>query len=138
MTLPRSLRTTALLALLGLTAAVPPPDAQQATIRITLNPAGVQVSPARVAVAQGTPLEWTSDLPFAVDLERKAELFGSNLPPQALRGRAAGGGAAAGAARRVMTRVGESAPPGTYKYSVAVWDGENVWVVDPEIVVRPR
>lgn len=33
---------------------------------------------------------------------------------------------------------GISAPHGTCKYSVAVWNGENVWVVDPEVVVGPN
>ena len=102
--------------------------AQARTIPITLTEDGIQV-PSPVDVRRGEELVWESELPFAVDIEHNDRLFGRRLPPQALRGRG-------NAPARAM--VGQGAPFRTYKYSVAVWDGENVWVVDPEIRVRPN
>ena len=65
-------------------------DAPPATvpIQIRLTGAGLQVTPARVTVNRGDEIVWSSDLPFAVDVARNAELFGRILPPAALRGRA--------------------------------------------------
>lgn len=108
-------------------AAAPAPQ-EAATVQIRLTPAGIQVTPQQVVVRRGQEIVWTSTQPFAVAVERNAELFGRELPPQALRGQA-------NAAARA--RAGAEAPEGSYKYSVAVWDGENVWVVDPEILIRP-
>jgi hypothetical protein len=123
-------RVAPLLLLFGVAAAGRPgPADQEATIGIALTPAGVQVVPASVTVDPGEEIQWSSDLPFAVAVERNAQLFGRELPPQALRGRANA---------PARARVGESAEAGSYKYSVAVWDGEEVWVVDPEIIVRRR
>lgn len=121
-------RTVPILALLVLTAATTTPRPQAAAVTISLTPAGVQVSPDRVVATRGETIQWTSDLPFAIAVERNAALFGQTLPPQSLRGRANA---------PVRASVGPGAPDGTYKYSVAVWDGENVWVVDPEVVVGP-
>jgi hypothetical protein len=108
------------------------PDTQDvqeaATVQIRLTPTGIQVTPQLVIIRRGQELVWNSDQPFALAVERNAELFGRELPPQALRGRANA---------PVQARTGAEAPEGSYKYSVAVWDGENVWVVDPEIVIRP-
>jgi plastocyanin len=119
-------RVSPLLLLLGLAAASSPAD-QEAAITIALTPAGVQVTPATVTVSPGETIQWTSEIPFAVAVERNAQLFGQELPPQALRGRANA---------PLRAAVAENAEAGTYKYSVAVWDGENVWVVDPEIIIR--
>ncbi len=99
------------------------------TIQIRLTGAGLQVTPASARVSRGDEIVWTSDLPFAVDVARNAELFGRQLPAAALRGRA-------NAAARAST--GRSAPAGSYKYAVAVWDGTNVWVLDPEIIISPN
>lgn len=114
------------LLLVGLVAADASPD-QEAGVRIALTPAGVQVTPSSITVEPGEAVQWSSDMPFAVAVERNAELFGQELPPAALRGRA-------NAPARAT--VGADAEAGSYKYAVAVWDGENVWVVDPEIIVR--
>lgn len=122
-------RLTPVLALLTLTALTGPAPAPQAAVTISLTPAGVQVTPARIAVSRGEAIQWTSSLSFAIAVERNTALFGQTLPPQALRGRANA---------PVNATVGANAPDGTYKYSVAVWDGENVWVVDPEVVVGPN
>ena len=117
-----------ILALLVVTAAGTGPRRQAAAVTISLTPAGVTVTPDRVVVRRGETVQWTSEYPFAIAVERNAALFGEALPPQALRGRANA---------PVRAAVGANAPDGTYKYSVAVWDGENVWVVDPEVVVGP-
>lgn len=117
------------------TAWSPPRPAETVTIRLT--GAGVTVSPSTVTLHPGDELEWQSDYHFAVAVDRNSALFGQELPPQALRARASsqGGGPARAT---VAARMGANAPEGTYKYAVAVWDGENVWVVDPEIVITPR
>lgn len=137
MALPRSLRRIGSLALVlaatGLTTAAGAPQpavqAQAATITISLTSGGIQVSPNTASVRRGETIQWQSELPFAIAVERNSALFGRTLPPQALRGRAN---------TPVRAAVGESAPTGSYKYSVAVWDGTNVWVVDPEILILPN
>ena len=112
------------------------PVQEAATVQIRLTPQGIQVTPQQVAVRRGQEVVWTSDEPFAVAVERNAELFGRELPPQALRARPAAADPAPASAV-VRARTGAEAPEGSYKYSVAVWDGEDVWVVDPEILIRP-
>ena len=124
MTLVR--RVAPLLLLIGLMAAVRPAD-QEPVVRISLTPTGVQVTPESVTVGPGQAIQWSSELPFALAVEGNARLFGQELPPAALRGRENA---------PVRATVGAAAEAGRYKYSVAVWDGENVWVVDPEIIVR--
>lgn len=134
MSLPRSLwRIAALVPLVALTslsveAAAAPVPQQEPTVTIRLTGAGVQVAPDRITVQRGQSINWNSSMPFAIAVERNNALFGRTLPPQALRGRANA---------PVRAQVGGQAAQGTYKYAVAVWDGENVWVVDPEIVVPP-
>lgn len=109
--------------------AAPPAEAAQTptALRIALTGAGLQVTPARITVPAGTTLEWSSDLDFAIAVQRDSTLFGKVLPPAALRG---------SAQAPVRAAISADAPAGTYKYSVAVWDGEKVWMVDPEIIVE--
>lgn len=125
-----TLRAAVLVLAVGVPAAwaAAPASQEAATVQIRLTPAGIQVTPQQIVVRRGQELVWTSSEPFAVAVERSAELFGRDLPPQALRGRANA---------VVRARTGAEAPEGSYKYSVAVWDGEQVWVVDPEILIRP-
>jgi plastocyanin len=126
----RSLRLGLLVVFCGAATAWAAPQ-RAAVVTINLTEAGVVVTPAVITVAPGEEVEWRSDHAFAIAVERNATLFGRELPPQALRARAGRGQAS------VRARTGQNAPAGAYKYSVGVWDGENVWVVDPEVVIRP-
>lgn len=131
MSISRALRLGLLVAVSVSAAAwAAPRQAPVVTIRIT--DAGVVVSPQVVTVRAGEEVEWQSDYSFAIAVERNAALFGQPLPPQALRARAQGQNRAA-----LRVRTGANAAEGAYKYSVGVWDGENVWVLDPEIVITP-
>lgn len=105
------------------------PASQAATIQIRLTPEGLQVTPEQVVVRPGEEIVWSSEHQFAVDFQRGQALFGRELPAAARRGMAN---------RPLRARAAENAPAGSYKYSVAVWDGENLWVVDPEILIRPE
>ncbi len=136
MSLSRISRPALVVALFAVATAWSPPRAAE-TVTIRLTGAGIVVTPRVAILHPGDELEWESDYDFAVAVERNTTLFGRELPPQALRARARSQGA--GAARAaVRARTGANAPEGTYKYAVAVWDGENVWVLDPEIVITPR
>jgi hypothetical protein len=106
------------------------------TVTISVTGDGIVIDPEVATLNRGDEVQWTSDLDFAVAVERNADLFGRRLPPQALRGRARSQGQGPAMAS-VRARAGANAPVGAYKYSVAVWDGEDVWVVDPEIVIVP-
>ena len=112
-------------------AARPAGDAAPAsvTIRIHLANDAIYVTPPSVTIRPGDQIIWESPLTFAVDVARGAALFGRVMPPQALRGQA-------NAPIRITTAA--NAPSGSYKYAVAVWDGTNVWVVDPEIIISPN
>ena len=129
----RSLATASVLLIAlapaGCSRSEPPPiNVPPTEIRIELTATGINV-PASVTIERGAPFFWASDYPFAVAVERNAELFGSQLPDAALRGRANA---------PVHVRAGPHAAIGSYKYSVAVWDGTDVRVLDPEILITPR
>jgi plastocyanin len=136
MSVSRSVRTALVLAMFAAATAWSPPQ-PAATVTIRLTGTGVVVTPQRVTLHPGDELEWESEHSFAVAVERNRALFGRELPPGALRARAQSQGKGPSRAA-VRARMGGNAPEGTYKYSVGVWDGENVWVLDPEIVITPR
>ncbi len=118
----------AVAALLTLAAAAPANRVQRpVTITISLDSAGaVVVDSMQVHVTPGTRIEWASDLDFGLAVQRHADLFGPTLPPQAMHGQKN---------RPFRAAVHANAPQGSYKYSVGVWDGANVRVLDPEIIV---
>ncbi len=134
MALPRSSWRWSVLGLalavttLTLAAAPAPAPQQGVTIQITVSGNNVQVSNPRVTVARGEPITWSGNAPFAIVVERQAALF-PGVPAQALTGLAN---------RPAQARVGGSAAPGRYKYSVVVWNGSELRVLDPEIIVRPN
>ncbi len=116
-------------ALLALVAAAPAHRPQRQVVRITISmdsTGAVVVDPEQAHVNPGTRIEWTSDLPFGLAVQREADLFGNTLPPQALQGQKN---------RPVGVGIGANAPEGSYKYAVGVWDGTSVSVRDPEIIV---
>lgn len=131
MALPRS--TWRILAVVMLTATslalTRSPAPQQATVDITLSGNTVAVSEDTIEVRRGQPIRWTSNAPFTVVVERHDSIF-PDTPPRAMRGLAN---------RPVRANVGGKAAPGTYKYTVVVWDADDgeLRVLDPEIVVRP-
>jgi plastocyanin len=40
--------------------------------------------------------------------------------------------------KRISEKVPKKAPPGRYKYFVAVFDGTNIWTDDPDFIVKRR
>lgn len=133
MALPRSFRRIiafgAVLAVTSLTAAAAVPAAEQqgVTVHISLSGDTIGVSNPRVEVERRESVTWTGSVPFAVVVEEQNTLF-PNVPAQAMRGLAN---------RPARARVGGSAPARTYKYTVVVWDGQELRIRDPEIVVKP-
>lgn len=133
MALPRSFRRiiafSAVLAVTSLTlaAAVPAAEQQGVTIDISLSGDTIGVSNPRVEVERRQPVRWTGSVPFAIVVEEQKALF-PNVPAQAMRGLAN---------RPVRAMVGDTTPAGSYKYTVVVWDGQQLRIRDPEIVVKP-
>lgn len=117
------------LAVTSLTLAATPatPPQQAPTVQISLDDDSVQVFPSRVEVVQGQVVTWSSSVPFAIVLNDQDTVF-PGLPPQAMRGLSR---------RPVQARVGGNTPARSYKYTVVVWDGQQLRVLDPEIVVKP-
>jgi plastocyanin len=90
-------------------------DAETGTFEYSLDP---------VRAAPGDLIEWNCDQgSWSVHF-----VSGTPLTQQALRGK-----------RREAKRlpVRPNAEPGTYKYSVAVAIGEDVFIDDPEVVIGP-
>lgn len=107
-------------------------EAASATVIITYNAKSkrISVSPDPVPVKRGQRVDWSpgsSIVAWAVDIPSPKEPFGASVRANGVRG---GKGVAAGA------RVRANATPGTYKYTVAIWDGTEVRILDPEIVVN--
>lgn len=134
MSLPHSswrvIAVVMVLAVTSLALADPPAQQQQETVTITLHENNtVSVDRPRVEVRRGARIEWRADAPFSVVVERRDSLF-PNTPAQAMRGLQN---------RPLSANVGGSAPYGTYKYTVVVWDAGDgeMRVLDPEIVVQP-
>jgi hypothetical protein len=133
MALPRNswrvMAVVMVLAVTSLALADSPAQQQQVTVAITLSGSTVSVDRPRIEVRRGERVDWTSNVPFAVVVERHDSIF-PNTPPQAMRGLAN---------RPVRANVGGNAAPGVYKYTVVVWDAAagDLRVLDPEIVVRP-
>jgi hypothetical protein len=130
MALPRSFgRILALALILGVTSLVAAaPQSQGPTVSISLSGNSIQVSPSRVEVTRGQRVTWTGSVPFAIVVNEQGTVF-PGVPAQAMRGLAN---------RPLNARVGGNAPNRTYKYSVVVWDGSELRVRDPEIVVKPN
>lgn len=96
-------------------------------IEIVLGADGIEIDP-RTFIYQGDTLEWSCAHPFALDVRRSDELFGKKLPPAALRGQQN---------KPVRHQSAGKATTGSYQYAVSVWDGTDLWVLDPEILVVP-
>lgn len=134
MSLPRRVRRWSALGLalaaatFTLAAAPAAPPQQATTIQITVSGNSIQVSNPRAMVGRGEAITWSANAPFAIVVERQGSLF-PGVPAQALSGLAN---------RPAQARVGGNTPPGRYKYSVVVWNGSEMRVLDPEIIVRPN
>ena len=139
MALPRSswrlIAFGLVLAVTSLAVATGAPDAapqspRTVTVEITLlDDDFVEVDTDPIEVYENDIIEWKSDHAFAVGVQKHKALFGPGLPPQALRGQAN-----VPARARVAATVLDTLRS---KYSVAVWDGQKVRILDPEIVVIP-
>jgi len=93
------------------------------TVTIYLNNGDIGYSDERIKVDQDDEVEWGCDNPehhFSVH-------FGYNSPLPKGRYRTRPKGRTGGKV------VGK---PGIYKYFVAVFDGENIWTDDPDLIVR--
>ncbi|MFQ5689508.1 MAG: hypothetical protein ACE5HQ_04460 [Gemmatimonadota bacterium] len=110
--------------------------AQQQTVVITIGidaNGDVTASPDRVTVQRDQAVEWAADTLSAVkDFTvrfQSATPFGNAAARAGIRGRRKAKG---------RGRVTRRARVGwTYKYTIGVWDGQNVRVVDPEIIIGP-
>jgi hypothetical protein len=77
-------------------------------------------------VSPGDRITWVCQNPtdhFAIDCG-----YVSPFPTRHFRG------------HQAQERTGNSVPanalPGRYKYTVAVWDGQELWMDDPEFIIR--
>jgi hypothetical protein len=95
-------------------------------VPVTVGLAGdiVQCSPASAYVYPGQAIEWNCDSRFAIAVH-----LGYDSPFVPVQKRA-GRGVPLG------LHTAEDTPCGRYKYVVAISDGDNVWIEDPEIIVR--
>lgn len=111
---------------------VPAGEEVRATVAISYDPRSKQISvtPDPVSVERGQRVDWSpgsSIVAWAVDIASSKEPFGASVRANGVRG---GKGVSAGA------RVRANATPDTYKYTVAVWDGQEIRILDPDIVVN--
>jgi len=104
------------------------------TIKIHLTGNGISVSPPNALADQGDDVQWeltpaNGSAIFAVDFCPSNEAStgpGRRSPLPWNRDQKPGNGLA-------MGQVDEDTPNGPYQYAVAVWDGENLFALDPEI-----
>ncbi|HXG33739.1 MAG TPA: hypothetical protein VNJ11_10255 [Bryobacteraceae bacterium] len=90
-------------------------------VRITVSGQTFRYDQPIVRAQRGDSVIWASTMPFAVD-------FGRVSPSHRLRESSKKG--------RVTMKVRANAPPGRYKYFVAVFDGSCVLTDDPEIIIE--
>jgi len=93
-------------------------------ITVSLNGDQIEFSPACAFVNRGDAIVWKcpDNLAFAIH-------FGWNSPLDKNRYRTRPGG-------RIQAMVPAGALHGKYKYFAALYDGENIWTEDPELIVR--
>lgn len=104
-----------------------PPKTVQVTITYDADSGTLAVDPDPVTVHRGERLEWVSDAgTWKVVVPSEDMPFG-----QAAKGK--GVGAARG--KHAGADVAANAKYGTYKYIVSVFDGTEVHILDPEVVV---
>lgn len=79
-------------------------------------------------VSRGDTIEWTctnADYHFAVHIGYDSPLGKGRYPQK-------------NNVRGISDKVSKNAPPGHYKYFVAVFDGTNIWTDDPDFIVKRR
>jgi hypothetical protein len=93
-------------------------------VTIALKDGVVQCTPDCIYAYRGQAIEWKceKDFPFAVHLGYDSPF--NRVHHQALR------------QQPIRLDIGKDTPRGKYKYVVAVFDGNNVWIEDPHIIIR--
>ncbi|MEI6613882.1 MAG: hypothetical protein WCL37_03215 [Chrysiogenales bacterium] len=94
------------------------------TVTIALKDGIVHCTPDCVYMRRGQNIEWKceGDFPFAVHLgyDSPFEREQYHAPRQ----------------QRIRLDLANDARYGRYKYVVAIFDGEKVWIEDPQIIIR--
>jgi hypothetical protein len=103
-----------------------PKNGCKSTVEVTvaLKDDIVQCTPDCAYVCRGQTIEWKCerDFPFAIHLgyDSPFERVHHHAPKQ----------------QRIRLDIAKNTPRGRYKYVVAVFDGSNVWIEDPQMIVR--
>jgi hypothetical protein len=93
-------------------------------VTIVLEDAIVKCTPACAYLRRGQTIEWIcqGNFPFAIHMgyDTPFEKEHYQAPPR----------------QSIRLSIAPSHRYGRYKYTVAVFDGENVWIEDPELIIR--
>lgn len=103
------------------------------TVVISYNPNSrrITVSKDPVTIRAGEAIAWSAGSgveAWAVDIPSSKAPFGQGVRDRGIRGRKGGPPGTA--------RARADAPSGTYKYTVAIYDGQDVRILDPDIVIN--
>lgn len=113
----------------------PPAEQEAALVTVSVDPEtdALTVSPDPVRVERGQKVEWTGGVDWAVSIPAPpGPPENRPFPPEVFeKGIHGGKNVRAGAAVR------SNAANGRYKYTVAVFDGKRVRILDPEIIIGP-
>jgi plastocyanin len=92
----------------------------------------ISVSADPIRIAPGEEITWSPGdgvEALAIDIPSPKAPFGQGVRANGVRGRKEGPPA------RVRARAGD-AVKGSYKYTVAIYDGQQVYILDPDIIIN--
>ncbi len=107
----------------------PPPTTVSVSIDYDASSGTLSVSPDPVMVHRGDKVEWGSDAgPWTIVVPSNDMPFGAS---------AHGKGIGAQKGKHMGATVAANAKYGTYKYIVALYDGSEVRILDPDVIIGP-